>query len=281
MTYIRDLRKLIYSVTFLAGMMVFLVTSAIVSPTAFAAPAQMAFVRVVHASPAAGPVDVFVDGAKLLSNFQFATVTGYVPVPAGAHKIQVAPAGQGAGAAVITQTVSVNADVPYTVAAIGTKATGFSLAAFGDNNLISGGMTKVRVYHLSPDAGPVDVAAGGNTVISGLTYQNASAYLSVPPAAYTFKVTATQAGATVPVSATLSAGMVNSVFAVGLLKGSPKLQFVLASVSGVPGMPGTGSDPHASATPDNSLMPWLLGMATVVLLSAGVAVKRLAIARQK
>jgi hypothetical protein len=193
-----------------------------------------AFVRVVHASPDAGTVDVFVDGNKLLSAFKFATVTGYVNVPAGAHKIQVAPAGQGAGAAVITQTVSVSAGVPYTVAAVGTKSSGFSLVAFGDNNLLSGSMAKVRVYHLSPDAGPVNVAAGGKTVISGLTYQKASDYLSLAPGSYTFNVTATQAGATVPVSATLKKATVNSVFAVGLLKRSPKLQFVLASVTGVP-----------------------------------------------
>ena len=193
-----------------------------------------AFVRVVHASPGAGTVDVFVDGSKLLNNFKFGTVTGYVNVPAGAHKIQVAPAGQGAGAAVITQTVSVRAGVPYTVAAVGTKSSGFSLVAFGDNNLLSGSMAKVRVYHLSPDAGPVNVAAGGKTVISGLTYQKASDYLSLAPGSYTFNVTATQAGATVPVSATLKKATVNSVFAVGLLKRSPKLQFVLASVTGVP-----------------------------------------------
>jgi hypothetical protein len=239
-----------------------------------------AFVRVVHASPDAGTVDVFVDGNKLLSDFKFGTVTGYVNVPAGAHNIQVAPAGQGAGAAVITQTVSVSAGVPYTVAAVGTKSSGFSLVAFGDNNLLSGSMAKVRVYHLSPDAGPVNVAAGGKTAISGLTYQNASDYLSLAPGSYTFHVTATQAGATVPVSATLKGGgTVNSVFAVGLLKGSPQLQFVLASVSGVPGMPGTGSDPHA-APASSPALPWGLGIAVVVLLSSGVVVRRLVLARQ-
>src|SRR5579863_6883349 len=40
-----------------------------------------AFIRVVHASPDIGTVDVFVDGTKLLSSFQYATVTGYVPLP--------------------------------------------------------------------------------------------------------------------------------------------------------------------------------------------------------
>ncbi|GAC1357850.1 MAG: DUF4397 domain-containing protein [Ktedonobacteraceae bacterium] len=243
------------------------------STAVFAAPADNAFVRVVHASPAAGPVDVFVDGSALLSNFQFSTVTNYVSVPAGAHTIKVAPAGQGINAAVITQSVSVNAGIPYTVAAIGTKDTGFSLAAFVDNNLVTPGQAKVRVYHLSPNAGPVDVAAGGKTVISGLTYKNASDYLTVPAAAYTFNVTATQAGATVPVPATVNAHTVVSVFAVGLFKGSPALTFVAGVANGFPGStPNTGSAPMSNAT-----LPWMLGAAALLLIGGGVATRRFAV----
>ncbi len=253
------------------------------TPASAASAADMAYVRVVHAAPGAGTVDVFVDGATLLPGFTFGTVTGYVAVAAGSHKIQVAPAGKGIGASVITQTVTVSAGVPYTVAALGTAASGFSLAAFADNNLVSGNMAQVRVYHLSPDAGPVNVATGGSTVITGLTYTHASGYLSVPGGAYTFNVTATQAGATVPVSTTLTGGMVYSVFAVGLLKGTPALAFKLGAVAGVPGMPGTGSDPrpvtHVGSS--NPLLPWFFGALALLLLSSSVAARRFAFARQK
>ena len=34
------------------------------------------FVRVIHASPDVGTADVFVDGTKLLSSFQFGAITG-------------------------------------------------------------------------------------------------------------------------------------------------------------------------------------------------------------
>lgn len=249
---------------------------------AFAAPQQDAMVRVVHASPDAGSVDVFVDGTKLLTGFTFGTVTGYVPLAAGSHQIQVAPTGKGASAAVITQSVSVEGGMVYTVAAIGTSSTGYSLAAFVDNNSVSGNMASVRVYHLSPDAGPVDVATGGKTVISGLTYKNASSYLSVPGGSYTFNVTATDANATVPLSATLNGGMVYSVFAVGLLKGTPALAFKVASATGVPGMPNTGSNPNAvSTTQGPSLLPWLLGALLVLVIGGGVAVRRSLLVRQK
>ncbi len=277
----QSLAMLVHRITLMLGVLSLLAVIVMWATPASAAAADMAFVRVVHASPGAGTVDVFVDGAPLLKSFTFGSITGCVSVPAGPHKIQVAPAGKGIGSSVITQTATVSAGVPYTVAAIGTASTGFSLAAFADNNLVSN-MAKVRVYHLSPDAGAVNVAAGGSTVITGLTYTNASGYLSVPAGSYTFAVTATQAGATVNVPATLSNGMVYSVFAVGLLKGSPALAFKLAAVAGVPGMPGTGSDPHAVTGPTgNPLIPLVFGAVALFLLGSSVAARRFATARQK
>ena len=266
--------------------MITLGLSFFVSPMQFAlaAPQDNAMVRVVHASPDAGNVDVFADGSALLSNFAFGTISDYVSVPAGPHEIQVAPAGKGASAAVITQTVTVNANTAYTVAAIGTTSSGFSLVAFVDTNTAANTMASVRVYHLSPDAGPVDVAAGGNTVISGLSYKNASSYLSVPAGSYTFNVTATDSNTKVPLSESLNGGMVYSVFAVGLLKGSPALTFKVAAVAGVPGMPNTGSDPHATslaASPSQPLAAWLLAISALVLVGVGLGVGRKFRARQK
>ena len=262
------------------GLLAFVAISLLQARPAFAE--SKAFVRVIHASPEAGAVDVFVDGNKLLPDFKFGTVTDYVAVEAGPHKIEVAPTGQPASAAVISQSVSVDAARAYTVAAIGTKASGFSLQPFVDDNKIAADKAKVRVYHLSPDAGPVDVATGGNKVITGLAYKQASDYLMVPAGSYTFDVTATEANATVQTSASLKSGMVTSVFAIGLLKGEPKLQFVAATTRGVPGMPNDGSDPNAVPASSFSQAPWLWLAGALALLTVSIAVlgRRLALARQ-
>src|SRR5437660_1526800 len=74
------------------------------SSVASAAP-PVGFVRIIHAAPAAGNVDVFVDGMKLSTGIAFGTITAYTPIPAGPHRIQVAPAGKGVGAAMIDNTV--------------------------------------------------------------------------------------------------------------------------------------------------------------------------------
>lgn len=185
------------------------------------------YVRVVHAAPGAGNVDVFVNKTELLKNFAFGTVTDYVTLDPGSYRIRVAPAGKGAGDAVIDETVTIQSDVHYTAAALGTSS--FSLKVFGDNNYAPSGKARVRVYHLSPNAGPVDVSVGGTKVISQQKYPHASGYLTVAPGSYTFKVTATNPGVTLDLPATLKAGYVYSVFAVGLYKGSPALQFVVAA----------------------------------------------------
>ncbi len=241
------------------------------------------FVRIIHAAPGIGTADVFVDGSVLLSSFQFASVTGYATVPPGPHKVQIALVGKGSGAAVITETLSVSPGAAFTVAALGTQSTGFSLQVFTDNNQLATGQAKVRFYHLSPGIGSVNVSDGGTTVVSGLAYPQASNYLTMQAGAYTFNVSGIQTTVTVPVSATLQANMVTSVFAVGMANGTPPLQIVTAQAAGLPGSPNTGSDPNPSAAPGSPQAPmlWLFGALALVVFGSGALTRRLASAHRR
>ena len=69
-------------------------------------------------------------------------------------------------------------------------------------------------------------------MIAGLTYENASGYLTVRPGKYTFEVTAVSVPVTVPVATKLKANTVYSVFAIGLYQGNPPLQFAIAGIRG-------------------------------------------------
>src|SRR5712691_682821 len=208
------------------------------------------YVRIIHASPFVGTADVFVDGAKLLSSFQFGAVTAYVAVPAGPHKVQIALVGKGIGASVISETLAVSPGVAYTVAATGATPSSLSLQVFIDNNLLSPGTAKLRVYQLSPDAGSVSMDTGGNTLLSGIGYQGASHYLAIAAGTYTIGVDSSS-NASLHVSATLKANSVTSVFTVGLVNGTPNIQLVTSQVQGLPGVPNTGSDPNAFAQANN------------------------------
>lgn len=245
--------------------------------TKSASAASWSFVRIFHASPDAGIVDVFMDGSQFLSNFQYGTFTGYKPVPAGSHTIQIAVLGKGANAAFLSQSVSLQAGTPYTIVAVGTKATGFALHVFADNNSVAGNLAKVRVYHLSPGTGTIDVNAKGTMLISDLPYAQASNYISLAPGSYTFNVTATQNNASAPVSAQLKPWTVTSVFAISPLNqqsSASQFQFIQDQVPGTPGMPGTGSDPYAApspAAPARSSIPWTLPIVALFGASIGAA----------
>ena len=240
-----------------------------------------AFVRVIHASPDIGTADVFVDGAPLLSSFQFGSVTNYVAVPAGAHKIQIALLGKGINAAVLTQTLTVTPGTVYTVAATGTQTTDLALDVFVDDNQLAPDSSKVRIYQLSPDAGSVNVAMSTNTLVTSLTYQGASDYLTISAGSYQFDVTNPTVNLNRSIGATLTANKVTSIFAVGLLKGTPPFELVSTQVDGVPGMPNTGSDPNlpapAAAGQPNAL--WVIGLlstASFLLLSGWASMHFLA-----
>ncbi len=264
------LALLVRTLSLTLGMLAFLALFSTQAPPASAE--SMALVRIIHASPDIGTADIFVDGTKLLSNFQFATVTDYVSLPTGSHKVQVALIGKGPGAAIITQDLSVSAGVAYTVAALGTKSTGFLLKVFTDNDLISDNNAKVRFYHLAPDAGAVNVTANGKTIISGLSYEQVSDYFMLSPGSSTFQVTTIQTNLTISTSVTLKERGVASVFGVGLFNGTPQMRLVFAQTNGIPGWPGTGSDPNLQPDSSQRLVPWLLVALIAVGIGGGVAI---------
>jgi hypothetical protein len=232
-----------------------------------------AFVRIVHAAPDVGIVDVFVDGTKLLSSFQFATVTEYVPLPAGSHHVQVALLGKGINAAMLAQTIMAQPNQTYTVAVVGTKTSGFSFAIFTDNNVVAGNTAKLRAYHLSPNTHPVNVNEGTATVIQGLGYQQDSNYIDLPTGLHAFSLSGVAANANISFSVNIKPWTVTSVFVIGLLNGKPGLQFVTAQIKGMPGMPNTGSDPYpqASSTSNAPTLPLWLPMILLVMLLGGCA----------
>jgi hypothetical protein len=239
--------------------------------------ATPAYIRVIHASPAVGTADVFVDGNLLLSSFAFGAVTDYVPLPAGPHKVQIALVGKGIGAAALTQTLDVQPGVVYTAAAIGSQATALSIEVFIDNNILAAGQAKARVYNLSPDAGSFNFSSGGNTLLNQVGYQQASNYMTLSAGSYNFDLTAPGTNTNLPLAMTLGKNTVTSIFAVGMANGTPKIELVPAQVSGVPGVPQTGSDPRplpADSVQVQALTPWLLSIMASVFIGAGIIFRR-------
>jgi hypothetical protein len=193
-----------------------------------------ACVDIVHASPDAPAVDVYVDGQLALSNLAFGSFSGWVPVPAGDHQVQVTATGAAPDTAVIDATVTLDAGVAYQVAATGTLANIAPAIFQTDLGALDANTARVRVIHASPDAPAVDVAVtGGDVLISNLAFPNASDALEVPAGTYDLEVrpTGTTDVALALPGVQLDGGMVYDIFAIGQVSDGSLKVLVIPSMA--------------------------------------------------
>jgi len=142
-------------------------------------------VRVLHASPDAPAVDVWVNGSKVFSDIEFEEGTSFAEVPAGTYNVQVVPAG-------LTEPVVIEADLDlmamtdYTVVATDVLANITPIILTADGSTPAAGNGWVRFLHASPDAPAVDIAVadGGPVLFENVAFQEAGAYLPVPAGSY-------------------------------------------------------------------------------------------------
>jgi hypothetical protein len=121
---------------------------------------ENARVRVIHMAPAAGDVDVFVNGGDepAVAALGFAEGTEYLEVPAGTYDFDVSAAGGTAADAVISVAdVTLEADTDYTVAAWGAEAENLAAILIVDDNSEIADAVRVRAIHAADGVGEVDV----------------------------------------------------------------------------------------------------------------------------
>lgn len=194
-----------------------------------------ACVQVIHASPDAPAVDVYVDGELALEGLAFGTASGWVALPAGDHQVQVAATGEAADTAVIDATLTLEAGVAYEVAATGLLAEITPEIYTADLAPLAADMARVQVIHTSPDAPEVDIAVtGGDVLIENLAYPSASGYLEVPTGAYDLEVrpTGTMDVALALPGVEFEAGMVYDIYAIGQVSDGSLTVLVVASTVG-------------------------------------------------
>lgn len=239
-----------------------------------------AFVRVIHASPDAPAVDIWVNGEVAIPDLAFGEATDWIALPADSYDVAVAPAGADASSAVIEATLDLEGGVYYNVAAVGFLDEIGAQIYTTDIDGLAADQARVRVIHASPDAPAVDIAvADGPVLIEGLEFPDASDALDVAAGSYDLQVLAsgTDVVALDLPGVGFAAGMVYDVFAVGSLEDGTLTVLPLATLSadgaadgvgGVSAVPstGVGSTVQAAGT-----MTWMLLAAALVLGAAGGA----------
>ena len=205
-------------------------------------------IQIVHASPDAPAVDIFVNGNPVaaVSNIKFKEATGVInigdlnAVRCGQVRVSIAPAGAGIGQAVYNQTLQFTSDdaTAYVLAAglLGGGANPFGLFVTEGANFgpVSGG-AKVMAFHGSPDAPAVDVRSGGAAVISNLAFGDfkPTGYLTLPAGEYELEVAPTgTTNAVACFNAAVSDETVGLILANGLLNGTPGFGLSLVTPTG-------------------------------------------------
>ncbi|CAG9621340.1 DUF4397 domain-containing protein [Sutcliffiella rhizosphaerae] len=156
---------------------------------AYAAP-QEAKVRILHASPDAQAVDVYIDNKAVVSGAKFKDATKYLPIASGAHKLEIFPAGT-KDKAIISRELSLDGGKFYTLAAV-NKLNSLELIAVEDTTKAPKGKTLVRLGHLSPDAPKVDVRIKKeNKLFTGVAFKDITVYQQLKPGKYALEITTT------------------------------------------------------------------------------------------
>ncbi|WP_164700943.1 DUF4397 domain-containing protein [Modestobacter sp. KNN46-3] len=239
-----------------------------------------ATLSVLHAVPEL-PVDVYANGERLIDDFQPGTLTDPLSLPAGAYDLALFPAdaADGSGEPLLSAMgVELPAGADATVAAHLTEAGEPALTPFvNDTSEVAAGEGRLTVRHVAA-APAVDVRAGGEVVIDGLTNPNEES-LTVPAGTVSADVVlaGTDTVAIGPADLSLTEGATTIVYAWGSGDADYELatQTVQAGASAPTGVPG-GS---AGLAADEGMPAPLVGLTLAGLAGAAFAGRKYATSR--
>jgi hypothetical protein len=187
---------------------------------------------VLHASPDAPAVDVYLNGLIQLRNVRYKTISNYLDVLPGEHQIQIVPAGKtlAEGPVVIDTPLTVEKGKVYAVAAAGLLADIKAVVAVDAGEQPPAGRGQVRVWHLSPDAPAVDVAVMEGTrpfIAQNLSFEQVSDYSEIAPG--TRPVAVTVNGQTVlTTNLVVPANGTLTMYIMGLVNGTPTVEAIVS-----------------------------------------------------
>lgn len=172
--------------------------------------AQTARVQVIHNSPyaAAATVDIYINDALAIDDLDFREAAGYLDLPSGAALTIDVTAADAAdnSSPVFTKEIGapgLTENETYILVAAGDPTGGspafdIFINAMGSEAAGTSGNAEFQVFHGSPDAPTVDVAArGAGVLVDDIAFGSFAAdYVSVPPAAYDIDITTADGSAT-------------------------------------------------------------------------------------
>jgi len=164
-------------------------------------PPALAQLRVLHLSPDAPNVDIFVNGdpTAAIADLSFLQGTGYFEVAAGSYTFDIAPFGAGIDASVLNiPGLALMSGSSYSAVAYGRVAQLTAMALTDDSAGLAGDRIRVQVAHAASAVGEVDIwnITGGQAtaLLENVPFGAAAVLPDLPVASYDVGIDANNDG---------------------------------------------------------------------------------------
>jgi len=190
-------------------------------------PTINSFVRVLHALPGVGDIDVFINEELLDENLAYRNASRYLPIGPGNNRVQVFEAGDRSNPILDTQ-VDLPPSEAITLALIGAVSDAEVLPILQPFGEIAPEEVRVRFANLSPDAPALDLFINDNRVIADVAYRQVTGYSSISPGTYSVGLRPTDNNDLILARKNLvfKGGNGYIVYAIGLVEGEPALEII-------------------------------------------------------
>ncbi|MEH7299868.1 DUF4397 domain-containing protein [Neobacillus drentensis] len=184
-------------------------------------------IRILHTSPDAPNVDIYINGKRVIRDLSFKQISNELSLKAGKYHIDIYPAGNMVDS-VLNKKITVEPGKSYTLTAIDSVKK-LRLLVFQNEPSTPLNEAKVRFIHLSPDAPPLDIAVKDRDVIfPKVSYKQATEYLGLTP--MTVDLEAREAGSKEAVlslpSVSFKPNESYTIIFLGLVKEKPEIHYI-------------------------------------------------------
>lgn len=192
-------------------------------------PNSQSNLRLIHALPKAGPVDVYVNGELIAKGLLFGKVTPYLQLESGNYEIQLYPYGL-YDKPLLTKTISLLPRSSSTISVI-TLDNNIDLFVLNDSTSDSNiANSFLRFINLSPNSPLLTLSLpNGISLFSTVEYVETTGYYPLSPGIYNFRVMLSSAETVSKFIRDLKLvnGQFYTIYIIGLFNDIPKLGYLV------------------------------------------------------
>lgn len=185
-------------------------------------------IRLIHALPKSGPLDVYANGELIAKDLTFGKYISYLPLDSGDYEIQLYPSGL-YDRPLLTKTITL---LPKSASTISIITLNDAMDLFVLNDSTGGSLANsfVRFINLSPTAPLLTLAlSNDNPLFANVEYLETTGYYPLSPGIYNFRVTISAAQTVSKFISQLQLvnGQFHTIYIIGLFNDTPQLGYLV------------------------------------------------------